>query len=375
MPLQLDAGGGSVLKLNNPKFDEGAPAFLLSPRDGSEEVYLDYPSPFQEDVPYRDYLVYAFTKHDYSEGDIYELSLKSDGKRIGMVFPLQAAVSRDHEKADEVRFLRFAQGAFMALCNGLDMAHLRQPGSVQRSLSIFDFYSPNTIVVCIYKPQLADAANFRIQHYLASFLRYGYFLQEPTLDPSKIAPEARDQFEEPSNRISIEIMASEMREVAFITHLLQALLPYANTPLLRFFYLYQIVELMMGTLLEKSFTEFKTRLAATPAAASGIREVIEELQDQLSEKKRISKLFGQYMKPAIDLSDLRSSCNDFLKSLGNTFSTPEDQRGVNEFLYPVRNALFHNLRNVEPTNLAKLNEIAVAMRAAVCDSLVRFSVT
>jgi hypothetical protein len=373
MSLQLDAGEGNVLNLFNPRLDENAQSFVLMPADGSEDVYVSYTSPSQKNVPHEDYLIYAFARYDYSESDIYELYLKQDERRIGMVFPLQAAVSREHDKAGDVRFLRFAQGAFRAICEGLEMAYLKKPSANQRSFSIFDFYAPNTIVVAIYKPSLPDAANFRVEDYFASFIKYGYFSQQRAMDPNKIAPETKNQFETIVARVYIEVMAPEMQQIAFVTHLLQTILPYENTPLLRFFYLYQIVELMMGTLLEISFADFKNRLSKAPAAASGIREVMEDLQDQLSEKKRISRLFDYHIKPTIELVGLRNSCNAFLKSLGNTSATPEHLRGVAEFLYPVRNMLFHNLRNVDPANLVKLEEIAVAMRIAVCDMLIRFS--
>lgn len=375
MPLKLDMGGGDVLSLSNPRFDENISAFLLSPSDGSEDVCLDYTSPFQENVPYSEYLVYAFARHDYSENDIFELYLKQPEKRIGMIFPLQAAVSREHEKADDITFLRFAQGAFMALCNGLEMAYLRQPDANERILSIFDFYPPNTIVIAIHRPLLVNVPGFHIDDYLASFIKYGYFLQAPSLDPRKIASETKDRFEVPHTRVFIQAIAPEMQQVAFITHLLKVLLPYADTSLLRFFYLYQIVELMMGTLLELSFTEFKQRLSIAQPVSSGIREVIEDLQEQLNEKKRMSKLFERHLTPSIDLNGLRGSCNEFLSSLGSTSTTPGHQRGVAEFLYPVRNVLFHNFRIVEPTNLAKLDEIAAEMRIAVCDMLIRFSKT
>lgn len=375
MSLKLDMGGRDFLNLSNPRFDENIPAFLLSTGGGGSDVLMDYPSPFQQNVPYGDYSVYAFARHDYSENDIFGLYLKQPEKRIGMVFPLQAAVSREHDKADDITFLRFAQGAFMALCNGIETAYLKQPDASKRIFSIFDFYPSNTIVVAIYKPQLVDVAGFHIDDYLASFIKYGYFLQTPGLDPRKIASENKDRFEAPDTRVSIQPIAPEMQKVAFITHLLKVLLPYADTSLLRFFYLYQIVELMMGTLLELSFTEFKQRLSIAQPVSSGIREVMEDLHEQLSEKKRMSKLFDRHITPSIDLNVLRGSCNEFLTSLGSTSATPEHQRGVAEFLYPVRNVLFHNFRIIEPSNLAKLDEIAAAMRIAVCDMLMRFSKT
>ena len=375
MPLQLSDGSGSCVSLTSPNLTSSPDGFALS--GGSEvAVCIKYPPPFQDGVSYGDYLVYAFAKSDYSENDIFDVYEKTqDGdKRIGMIFPLQAAISRDHKKADDIHFLRFSQGAFMALCNGLNDAYIKRPDATKAEFSIFDFYSQNTVIAAIHRPALGSTANeFDIRDYLASFMRYGFYLQNPNSNPDSIANESSKMFESIRARVNIERMSNELRGMEFIIELMVNLMPFADNYLLRFFYLYQVVELLIGILLDKSYEEYKKELSAMAGGASQIRELLDGLQEQLSEKRRISRLFSDCLKPSIDLAELRRLCNSFLGPLGYITKAAEEERGVADFLYPVRNTLFHNLRSVRGKNMEDFEQIVPAMRTVICDALIRFS--
>jgi hypothetical protein len=375
MSLRLSGEGSDYILLDAPRFESDTNSFVLSPADGSEDVHIDFPAPYQADVPYDEYFVFALCRSEYSENDIYELYMREDGKRVGMVFPLQAAVSRDHNQAEETRFLRFAQGAFMAACRGLPGAHKRSPtSSGNRSLKIFDFYPENTIVFIIHSKALSDSSNFNISDFSASTARLGFYLQHADLDPANLAKESQTAFEELAGvkRIYLESNSKELSGVPFLASTLQRLLPYEKNPLMRFFYQYQMIELLIGIVLDRTFNEFKTQLSAAGAQSSGIRDILENLQEQLSEKKRLIKLVDEHVKPSISMAPLRTACNLFLDEIKYATKTDPENRNIGEFLYPVRNALFHNLRSVESSTLERLEEINRCMRKTICDMILRF---
>jgi len=375
MPLALLSDEEKIILLESPEFDPTQSGFRLEASDNNDDVVVNYVHPYQLNVPYDDYFVFALTCQTYSENDIFEVYECAPDQRVGLIFPLQALVSREHKKVEEVSFLRFAQGAFMHLCRGNLECHLKMPfRGMQNEYLITDFYAQDTIVLIIYSKMLKDSSKFNIDNYLPSLFQQGYFLQTPGIDPSTLFKSnlgnngaARD-----ARRVYLEPMSPLLSEIQFISNTFRVLLPYERNSLTTFFYLYQLIELLMGVILQTSYDEIKRKLVDEGHTSSDIRDILDDLNESLSEKKRLNKLTSSHLSKSPDMTQLRIDCNAFLDHQESNLKTTPGNRNFAEFLYPVRNAVFHNLRSVKPDSQKTLERISESLKPVVCSFLINY---
>jgi hypothetical protein len=94
--------------------------------------------------------------------------------------------------------------------------------------------------------------------------------------------------------------------------------------------------------------------------SSRAKDAIYKMSDVASEKRRIALLVNRYSDSAATFSGLRSACNDFLDSVGRP-------KGVSfeDFLYPVRNYIFHRFRQVPASALQYLTDINRELLTAI----------
>lgn len=372
MALRIVEESGNITELKSTVVISGEGGFTLSATVGSGEVFLRYLPPIFADIDPSLYLVFLLSRSSFSENDIFTVFSKAEDKRIGFIFPLQTMRSLEHKFAGDRSFLRFSQAAFMQLCQGIDGCYCKVPTVVgDAELDIFDFYSEDSIVLILYKPALG-ALEFNINSYLPCLFKYGYFLQTSGVDPSTSVGVLDEPYSELGAKLSIRPISESFTQAAFVTHAMRKTLPYESNPLLIFFYQYQLIELLIGQILDTSFQEFKEQLAADAAIASSIRDTVKTLNENMNEKVRLKRLFNRHIGTNPELSALRLKCNEFLNANGVTLKKEIAVQSFADYLYETRNVLFHNLRNVAPESLELVGEINGLLRPVLCDMLVNY---
>lgn len=119
----------------------------------------------------------------------------------------------------------------------------------------------------------------------------------------------------------------------YIITILGSLVPYCKNPFLRFFYLYQVVEHLMGEDFDTRVAEVRTRfLGNTNPSKVELREILEKFQDATREKSRINKVLTPECPKTLAAADV------MLTALGIN----EPDSTFAERLYRVRNTLFHD---------------------------------
>ena len=260
----------------------------------------------------------------------------------------------------------------MQLCHGIEECYRKVPTVAGNAeLDIFDFYSEESIVLILYKPALAEP-EFDINAYLPCLFKYGYFLQSKGVDPSTCVEVLDESYRELSSRLSIRPISEAFIKATFVSHAMQKTLPYENNPLLVFFYQYQLIELLIGQILDASFQEFKEQLATDASIASSIRDTVKTLNENLNEKVRIKRLFNRHIGVNPEISALRLKCNEFLNANGVVLKKELAAQSFADYLYETRNVLFHNLRNVAPESLQIVSQINGLFRPVLCDMLVSY---
>ncbi len=124
---------------------------------------------------------------------------------------------------------------------------------------------------------------------------------------------------------------------SYVVTILGSLVPYCTNPFLRFFYLYQVIEYMMGVQFDNKVADVRTRFAATanPSMVE-LREILEKFQDATREKTRINAaLVPECPTTAISAENLLTALNAL-----------DPDTSFAERIYRVRNILFHDYKQL-----------------------------
>lgn len=124
---------------------------------------------------------------------------------------------------------------------------------------------------------------------------------------------------------------------SYVISILSDLVPYCANPFLRFFYLYQVVEYLMGIEFDSKVSDVRARFieARNPSMVE-LREILEKFQDATREKKRINgALIPACPATSISVDALLSALNAL--DVDTTFA---------ERVYRVRNILFHDYKQL-----------------------------
>ena len=143
---------------------------------------------------------------------------------------------------------------------------------------------------------------------------------------------------------------------------------YETHPLIRFHVLYQVVEICLDKILLKELERLTQGVKEKKIYGMQIRTKFENFE---AEKKRVNKLFNEYFQHQNDAlkADLESVSRLFLASIGRKI---EDNLGLAEIFYLVRNAIVHDYRNTGAgrVHLLAINEI---LPHFICDLIVHYN--
>ncbi len=296
-----------------------------------------------------DFLVYLLAKKEVRENDIYQVLAEKD-TRIGWCFPAVALDSREHDYAENPHFLRYAYVSVVKILNSFPDVAISKVPDLEESgrIKFSEFFHDGTVIFAVSKKTLSSGYSFSIPHWLPSLFCYGY-VPLTRQKPSSIV----FQGERPTGgKIHIKQVSESLKSHNFIEVLFSELVAYESNPVLSFFYVYQIVELILEEIFQYEQTKLVNELINSVEDSLRTKDVLAKFQDILSEKKRLGLLQSAYVKKLPIEHDLRDSCNAFLTRAGR-------KGGVNmkDYLYLVRNFLFHRYRDVAGDSFADIQKV------------------
>ncbi|WP_214762261.1 hypothetical protein [Exiguobacterium sp. s146] len=281
-----------------------------------------------------DYMVFTFYNNSFAENDIYQVYDHASSTRIGWTFPLQSLLSNNHDYAHNEHFLPYALVAFKKLIIEEFPNSLIPEVTLDGEYNLGDFYNADeTIIMVLNKNQTRDIENFSIINYLPFLYGKGYYADNYNYK-SPISCNGK--------RLNLKVTSEEIRNDEFIIQLFQKLLLQDNHHLVRFYLLYQVIELLIEKVFKKEFSEMLDSLGTDEKTLFQIKE---DLGNIAKEKKRINKLFTVYTRKQDIKIRLMESCNEILRSIGRKqFTDPS------EALYNVRNLFVHEYRSIPMEN-------------------------
>ena len=318
-----------------------------------------------EEYPPERYTVLILFHNELPENYIFQVYEKKLNRRIGWIFPLQALLSNSHNFANDLHFLRIAYPAFVNLISSESITPHKVP-KLKDDLCMEDFFSDDSVILILDNEKLKEIDNFKIENYIPNLYKYGYFMQSNKIKLNrKVLDEFLDEVGSTSirKRINLSPISTSLKEDTFIYQLFKEQLGDEDHFVMRFYLLYQIVEL----LIRKVFIDqFNKKIVSITPSNEDLFELNKKLQEMTDEKFRINLLLHQYVQ--IISPELEELLVTFLQV------TVDKRKNYNlaYLLYRVRTFLVHEYRKITPEQKTLMEEINFYFERIIIDLLINY---
>lgn len=291
-------------------------------------------------------------RDDCTENSIFQVYIKE--QRIGWLFPVQAILSKEHDYADNVYFLRYA---YIAVCKLLDKIEDVDNKSYNSEIRLEDYYSENRIILLLDKENYGKLDNFSLDDYTVSLFKYGYSFKGRGNLISVV--DVADK------RINLVKQSEYLKKVPYIETMFKNNIPLVEEEFTKFHTYYQIIEILISFVFENKFNNFVSKLQAE---IESLFDMKDDLNEMTSEKKRVVWLFDNYVKiEADDRRILEQKCKELLLENNKKVSN-----NCAENLYSVRCLLVHRLYVLTDKSYEILREINSTFLNVIMDMILSF---
>ena len=306
--------------------------------------------------------------------EIFEKQYKkiSQGNgRIGWIFPLQALVSNEHDYAEEIHFLRYADVAFQKLISSEPIyCQIYPECNIEKIYSINEFYEADSVVLILSNECTEKIADFEICNYLPALFGFGYSYNGQKLYDMREEIEFKTESKFKDNigkKIVVAPISNEISESTYINRLFIELLCNEKHHLVKFQLLYQVIELLIENIY---CNDIRSLIINVGEDAHNIHDIRSEFAKISDETNRIEKVFGEYTLNIGDKSELKDLCFELIKFVGGDDKYKEYSLG--KCLYRVRNILVHNYRTLSEEAYTIINKINHCFEAVIIGLLIEW---
>ena len=289
-----------------------------------------------------------------AENDVYEIDYVTLEERIGWIFPITILESNENDYEDYKNLNNYK---FIAYQKMLDLPLIFNGDDLQEYYTISDFF-PDCMVCILSKPTISKIPGFKFDDTLLSFYNYGYLLLnedrksyvKAIFDRSDFISEMRSATRK---KIVLRKTSFNIRRHNYISSLYHGNLLQSESHLIRFFFLYQVIEYLMQQDYDKAFALCLKEYNDGNISKNDFKEAINEIS---RERAIINGIFN---KCAIE-QDLAHSfigeCEILFDSIPKTI---KGTHNITNMVYGLRNLVTHQLRDltVHDEQLKKIVEI------------------
>ena len=339
-------------------YDADTGRFILSDCNGNEIEYSPMLGLQQEYEPsHFEYHLFANNSPFCTENSIYQVYVNT--VRIGWIFPIQALFSLEHDYANNIYFLRYA---YVATYHLLDSINCEDQTETPDEFSLMDYYDPSKCIFVLDKDNCSLIENFNLNDYTVSLFKYGYSKK----GKGNIDAELSDM--DGRKNLHLNPISKDLKNTSYINALFEEQFSTQENEITRFYFIYQVIELLIFMVFEHQLSSIISVLKETPEK---LFEVRDSLADITKEKHRIGKLFSCYANKVASryLTDLNTACIQFLSQ-----NQLEEKNECWENLYSVRCFLVHKLYSLQPHSLVNLHSINQCFLSLIIEILIVFSI-
>lgn len=305
-----------------------------------------------------DYSIYFFYNNNYVENNIYQVIESRIDKRIGWIFPIQALISQEHDYIDNSHFLKYAFVAYEKLLNDQsDCMVKRIPVIQEGAISLFDFYPQDSFVLITCNEITKNIQDFSIHDYYASLYSQGFY--------ASVGEYRKPVVNNNGKKLYINSISDHVKTEDFLIHLFKELLNSEKHHLVKFYLLYQVVELLIEKIFNKEIVDLMEEVSKQ---SSNLFILKEKLGDLAKEKERINKLFTQYTKTLGSKQIVMELGNQLLSLVAR-----EPKKNASDSLYSVRNLLVHDYRSIPVEGHYLIQQINEAFEDLIVELLLEIN--
>jgi hypothetical protein len=334
---------------------------------GNSAISLTVDSPFKGiQVSSLETIGGFFENSEHNESVVLTLR-KEDSPPIGYLMRLSAAFSRD-AGFDEIWFKRAAiLTALWALqfSPASTLVSLAQQGG---EVSIDQLFPVPISVLVLSKSEASSHGLKYINQLYPQLFALGFTPHLQTESTQLWMPGLHAQARLQSNGSSLKLhpIPRETRRFDFLSQAFSDFIPSTPLPLVRFFYYYQLIELLIDELSTDAVGDQLARLISYRDSGnlSTFRQGVQNLQKLFVESHLVKRLLQLPGVSIPEISSLEGCCNKWLTTLGHA-TTVSAAEGV----YAIRHQLFHNFRYSGATLTNGLSEINALLEVVVPDLL------
>ena len=318
--------------------------------ESNELIPVDIPITLDPAFEDKEFDVFILVKKDLNENDIFQVFDRLSNSRIGWCIPVQALSSNEHDYSENVHFLKYAYIAVRDILSESNLSEFKERIDLELdTVRISNIFHPRTAILVICRETLSGSRAFELDRAIPSLMKYGY-LKRTSSAPNEIvftgdAPN--------DHKLYLRMVSPELNDCALIANLYCKLFAFESKPEFKFFYIYQLLEYLLGEVLRVEQDKVVKKIIAANEGGGNMRGALEEMQNIVSEKARMKALLNHYTKVSVAASQsLRDSCNDLMRAIDM-----ESRGNCLEHFYVVRNSLFHGFWRFPESELARLSVI------------------
>lgn len=368
MAVQLEFEGVGRRTMRNCDYSPSRRLFTLSP-DGEPDLkcFVEYDSGgINYSTP--EALVSFLYNPQHAEAEVRPVRLaETESRTVGWLCTLSALTSTSHGYSTSSHFRK---AAFMAVCVLLLGEAPSRVVSVANDTTIRleDLFDDAISLLILHEPSVSAVVSTDCSELLPSLFQFGFTPYSPRIvGVWRPGSTTANYYTNLQSNITLQKISRDAKCNGFARRVFQELLPVANDPVLRFFIFYQVIQ----ALIDEVFADRQAKniLAMVPVCdrPSLLHPMIERLQDDTKEKRRLRLLFNEYSGAEAPLADLKAACDALISRLSG-----EESASCAEGVYEVRNILFHNFRSVNSALLPRLVRVVEELEWAVPELLFRF---
>lgn len=282
-----------------------------------------------------------------------------EDKRIGWLFPIQALFSSDHDFTGNDHFLKYAYVALNRLFDILNITRENAPDE----FDLEDYYNDTSLCMMIWDRANSDTIEgFNIDQYTVSLYEYGYYRSEGQDFDLKRFPEIG------RTKIHLKSISKALQEEEYILSLFKYQLPSVNNEIIRFYFIYQIIEILINIIFDN---KFQLILEEINKEGRNLFDIKDTIQNEINEKHRINLLFDSYssLSDSLSRAELKESCDLLL-----THHSLCTKHTCVDAVYAVRCFLVHRLYSLDTETIDILKEINRNFILVIIDLLLSFKI-
>lgn len=354
----LQSGDSEIIESETaPTEDRGEYSTALcnvTDRLGPRQVALHCPLGIGTPAERDRYRVHVFRHHSLAENNIFQVYCTQRDQRVGWCLPIAALGSTEHSHADNEHFLPYVRGATRRILDPSTPILVPDvPDLDDRDTSLVSSCFSDNCVLIILSCDVIEEQDEELSHWLPALHAHGY----APATPNNLL--TVDFGEKPSGiRLNLDCISDDLADHAFVRALFTDLIPAEPNAILRFFYYYQLVEILMEMVLTSSHESLAQELVNAKGDYLQIKGLLKRFSQLASETNVLADLATKHLQNVDDLSHLRTACNDLAISCGRRKESTWWRA-----LYQVRNIVFHNYREINDTLL--IEQVVRALTQAI----------